>query len=453
MLRPAPGGSSHVTRPQGPLPLPFQRLPVILLVCSGALAAAWGLSATMEPIYRSQARGFEPSVTEGFSLSDASANLPSGPKLPTGNADRQASLIGLLRTAEMRVRVASGIEGVTANDLEDRVDFDVDAYNMVVVTAWDRDPRRAAEVPNRYFELLQDELRRTARRDLERRGALLAGSVAQAEQELADAERARLEFLQASGSVDYQAELLAGSARIQTLREELARLAVRADTLDDETREIAAQRDARPEFIPSSRTEALNPRLAELRGQLGREQAVLAAMMTAETGDFPRVRAQRTRVEQLASQLAAEEEIVESSRSFAADPLRQSYEARLVDLEIERANLGTARSAREGQLAEALAEWRRLPAFESGLRRHDDEIARLRGLIETERLQLAETRLALDGDPPYIELVARAQEPAEPYFPSLPLNLGLALLGGLVLSGFVVAGIERAARWRAEAPW
>ncbi|MBL7009131.1 MAG: hypothetical protein ISR76_09045 [Planctomycetes bacterium] len=442
-----------MTRQNGPFPLFLQRFPVVLLVCAGALAAAWWLTGQMEPVYRSQARAFEPASAESFSLSSDSANLPSGPKLPTGNTERQASLMGVLRTAEMRVRVANEIESLTAAELEDRVDFDIDAFNLIVVTAWDSDPRRAAEVANKYFELLQDELQRVTRRDLGSRKALLEGSIAEAEAGLRSAEVARLEYLQASGSVDYQAELQAASGRIQVLREELSRLAVRGDTLDDEAREIAAQRDARPDFVPSSRTEGLNPRLAQLRGELGREEATLAAMLVKQTAEFPQVKAQQERINHIRQELEAEVEVLEDSRSFAADPLRQSYEARLVDLQIEGANLEVQRRAREEQLAEAMKEWQRLPGFQSGLRVFDDEIGRQRAMLETLRLQHAETRLALDGDPAFIELVERAQEASEPYFPNLALNLGIALLFGVLLSALMLAATSRVARWRLEAPW
>jgi len=442
-----------VTRQNGPFPLFLQRFPVVLLVCAGALAAAWWFTGQMDPVYRSQARGFEPTQAESFSLSAEVSQLPAGPKLPTGNSERQASLLGVLKTAEMRVRVANEIEGLTAADLEDEVDFQIDSTNLVVVTAWDADPRRAAEVANKYFELLQDELQRVTRRDLGNRKTLLEASVAESQAALAEAEQARLAYLGASGSVDYQAELQAASARIQTLREELSKLAVRADTLGDEEREITAQRDARPDFIPSTRTEGLNPRLAQLRGELGQAEAALAAMLVKQTPDFPRVKAQQQRIDQIQSQLDAEEDVLESSRSFAADPLRQEYEQRLVNLQIESANLSVQRQARETQLDEAMEEWQRLPAFQAGLRGFDDEIARQRSLIETLQLQQAETRLALEGDPAYIELVERAQEPIEPYFPHLGLNLAIALFLGLLLSALVVVTYERVGRWREAAPW
>ncbi len=442
-----------MTRPTGPFPLLLQRFPVVLLVCAGALAAAWWLTERMEPIFRSQARGFEPATAESFSLSSDTANLPTGAKLPTGNPERQASLLGVMQTAEMRVRVANEVEGVSASDLEDKVDVDIDAFNLVVVSAFDPDPRLAAEIANTYFELLQDELQRVARRDLGRRQTVLEGSLGEAETKLAEAEQQRLAYLEASGSVDYEAELQAASGRIQTLRDELSRLAVRRDTLDDERREITAQHDARPEFIPSSRTEELNPRLAQLRNELAKEEASLAAMLARETADFPRVKAQQLRVDQIQAQIDAEEEILESSRSYSADPLRQGYAERLVNLQIEEANLSVQREARQTQLDEAMAEWNAMPAIQAGLRGIDDEIARQRGLVESLRLQLAETRLAMDGDPAFIELVERAQEPAEPYFPKLPLNLAIALLLGILLSALMVAMTERVSRWRQEAPW
>ncbi len=442
-----------MTRRTGPFPLFLQRFPVVLLVCAGALLAAWWFSATMEPVYRSQARGFEPATAESFSLESDTANLPAGAKLPSGNSERQASLLGLMKTAEMRVRIANRVEGVTAVELEDRVDVDVDAYNMIVVTAYDGDPRRAAEVANTYLEVLQEELQRTTRRDLGRRQVVLEASLADAEAALTAAEQERLDYLQATGSVDYEAELLAASNRVQELREKLAQLEVRGATLADERAELVAQRDARPEFIPSSRTEARNPRLDQLRNELAKEEAALAAMLARQRPDFPPVKAQQQRLDQILSLIALEEEVIESSRSFDADPLRQTYEQRLVDLELEEANLAVQRAARQDQLDAALAEWRALPGFQSGLRRFDDEIARQNALAETLRLQLAEARLAMDGDPAFIEVVERAQEPAEPYFPNLLLNLSIALLAGVLLSALMIVMFERAARWREEAPW
>ncbi|RMH05213.1 MAG: hypothetical protein D6702_00735 [Planctomycetota bacterium] len=450
-LRAAP--SEPLPRPDGPYPLLLQRLPVVLLVCAGSLLGAWWLTGRMEPVYRSQARAFQPAGVESFSLASDEAALPGGPKLPTGDSEQQASLLGLLKTAEMRVRVANALEGVSAADLEDRVDFDVDAFNRLVVTAWSPNPAQAAEIANTFVAQLQEELRRTTRRDLGQRARVLESAIAARRAELEAAEQDRLDFLAAAEAVDYEEELKARSAAIQELRDQLAQIDIRTGTIADEIETVRAQRDSRPEMVPAGRTEKLNPRLAELRGELGRAEAALAAMLARQRPDYPPVKAQQQRVESIRAELAAEEEILEDSRSYEADPLRQEFEKRLVDLEIEAAGLEVERAARQRQLDQALAEWRRLPEFQAGLKRHDEEIARLRGLIETLDLQLAEVRLALDGDPAYIELIERAQEPAAPYFPNLGLNLVLALAAGLLLSVLAVTAWERYRRWQEVAPW
>ena len=448
---PFPEALAHPTG--GPLLLLYERVYILLLVCAAAVAAAWWLTDEMQPLYRSQARGFLPSTPDGFSLSNELQNLPSGPKLPTGSAEVQDSLLGVLRSGEMRQRVSAALADRDSEYLRNHVEFDFDKFNLLVITAWDADAVQAEETAKTYLQEFQALLQQATQFELARKQELFAAASQETEASLETLEQERLEFLAASQTVDLDAQLSVVSDRIVEIRTEIARLEVEAESLVEERRQLVAERDARPDFVPSSRVEEPNPSIQALERDIREEEARLAALRIRYTDEYPEVKQSLTRLAELRGQLEAQEALVERSRSYSADQLRSAYEQRIAELQVREAGNAEELRIRREQLDQALAEWRALPGIRAGLDRIDREIAQLQESLAQQEQRLAEVRLFQERNPTYIQVVESPTVATEPTLPNRTVNLlvalGLGVLGGSVLLGL----LGRMRRFREAAPW
>jgi len=440
---------------RGAIALIYRRLPVVILVCAGAVAVALWLSATLTPVYRSQARVFLPSRTTSLSLSSGEDNLPTGPKLPTSSTDTQDSLIGLLtvlQSGEALQQIAAEVD-LDAEKLRKNVDFEVDKYNFIVVTAWDQSADRAKTIADSFVSRLNDYLRRKTRESLGEDAAVLEKAVNQARDQVQRIRAEKTAFLAAHGAADFDAEMQALSARIEGLRGSLSQDAVRASSIDDQLASLHQRYDARPEFTETSRVEESNPRLISLHEEIEKDKAALAGELQRHTREWPSVKSLEAKIAAEEEELAAEEATIAKSKTYTADPVRGSMEQQILELELEKTRLATERTTLRSQLEAALAEWKTLPGFRTGLEDIDQRLDEARQDARDLQLKLDETHLALERDPEYLEIVEAPSVASKPSFPDTTLNVVLALVLGLIAGIMVALGMGRAAAWREAEPW
>ena len=154
---------------RGLLQSSYERVHVVLLVAIGAVLGTWWITGKLPLIYQSQSRFFMPEASDGFSLHNEAENIPKGPKLPTSNPETQSSLRGLMATSEFQLRVSAKFDNLSSRDIEDSVSIKVDKFNLIVITAEDTSPTRAAEIANRFPSLLQKDLRQRTMLDVQKK--------------------------------------------------------------------------------------------------------------------------------------------------------------------------------------------------------------------------------------------------------------------------------------------
>ncbi len=447
-----------MTPSTGPIQLLYQRLYVVVVVTIAAALAAWFFSERVTPIYRSQARIFLPMRGDAFSLTSEEANMPTGPRLPTGSAELLDSLMGLLEAADLRQLVAAQIEGRTSADLEKSVSFAVDKFNRVTISVFDPDPemaRRIAETYVREFRVRLDETTKAAMRS---NADLLVQAIEDTERQIHELEQERLRFLQGKGTVDYSTEFAMKSEEVALYRRQVATLDAKVASaqqgIAELERQLAERPDATPEnFVPRSRSEVRNPRLDQLASEIRAAEVELAELKTKYRPKHPDVVAKEEQLKLLRDELASESERIAGTEEFGPDPMREDLEKQLVTQRIALEAANGERARYQELLERAQAELMALPEVASKLEDFDSRLKKLRETLSLSRSRLNEFQLYLKRDTSYLGIAEAPVAPQTPYLPRTDLAVLAGALLGLVLSVTLAVGMVRAAVFRQEALW
>jgi uncharacterized protein involved in exopolysaccharide biosynthesis len=433
--------------------LVYERLYVVILIVAASVASAWLISESMTPVYRAQARFFLPTVNESFSLTREQSNLPNNIKFPNNNPLVQDSMVGILKTSEIRARVSANVPERDSAYLEKNTDIDTDKFGFTVVTTWDQDPRLAELVANEYVVQLQRHFEQSSRASEAKMRAVLQRAVDTAKEEITQLTTERLGLMSANDSVDFGSEFSALSSQIQGLRNKIAELDVSLSTITDRRSTIVLLRDARPEFVESSHSEVANPRLSQLKGDIGTIESELKTLALRFKPSHPAILEKEALLAAKASQLSLEAERVEGSRNYTPDAMRLDFDKQLAGLDIQQAALGKEREVRIALLDEALAEWRTMPAFKARLDELAQKISKKMGYLANTRSREMEFELYETVNPNFVEVTESAVAGATPHLPNIPVNLAVAAFFGLVLGIGMAVLLTRMRNYWEEAPW
>ncbi len=431
----------------------YERLYVVLLVVAASLLAAWVISSSITPVYRAQARFFLPTVNESFSLTRELSNLPNNLKFPNVNPLVQDSMVGLLTTPEMRAKVSAQVSERDSAYLEKNVDVATDKFGFTVVTVWDQEPQVAERLANEYLVQLQRHFERSSRTSEAKMRGVLLSAIQTANAEIEQLTQERLALMSANDSVDYGSEFNSLASRIQSLRSRISELDVNIETLADHRSALISQRDLRPEFVESGRSEVANPRLNQLRGDIGTLEAEIKTLELRYKASHPMLLEKQALLQAKSTQLAEEVERVEGSRNFAPDTMRRDFDKQIANLDIQQATLGKEREIRLAAMTVALEEWQSMPSYKVQLDIISQKLAKKAGYLSDARAREMEFKLYEIVNPNFIEVTESAVAGTTPHLPNIPINLSVAGLFGLILGiGLAVLMTRLRDNWE-EAPW
>jgi len=431
---------------------------VVAIVTLMALAAAWFVADRMEPLYRSQARCFMPTRADMLSLTSETGNLPDGPKLPTGVTEAQDSLLGVLRAADLRQTVAAGIEGRSSAQLAKAVDFDIDKYNLITITAYDADPATAQRIAQEYLRAFRGKLDETTKAGIRENAGVLAAAITSTAQDIARVEKERQDFLRGQGTVDFGTEfdMLAGQVKAYTQKiDELdAELVALRSGREEIARQLALLPDADPaNFVPRARSEVTNPAIEQLKLQIRGANSELQRLRSLYREDHHLVQSQLGLLGQLNADLTEQQERIAGSADFGPNPLREQLEGRLVDQDLMITGTQAERAKYAELLIAAQTAFQKLPEYALKLDDFAAELANLKSTLSNQRNRAAELDLYLMRSSSFLAVAEDPALPTESWFPNMPLILLAAGLLGLVLSVTLAVAMARTAQFRQEALW
>lgn len=417
-----------------------------------SIVAAFLVTNSLEKTYRSQARCYLPAQSDTLSLSDESGNLPTTPKLPTSNTETQTALLGVLKSAELRAIVASKITERNSEHLKKYVDFDMDTYNFIVISAYDTDPKIARKIAETYLSEFSNELDTNTKSRVSNNVETLVAAITRSEKNLNELESQKRSFLKENNSIDFGTEIGQYQARITRYQDALDGDKAALASIKEQREEVKRSYDLRPDFSQSGYTEVNNTRLDSLKSSLAAAQIELENLKI-EFRNTNEITAQNNKIRILTEQIANEEAKIEGSRTFNADTLKINFETQLANFDVTEADLETKIALHLARLKDAEDRLRQLTDLKTQLDVIDAELRNTRDNLRQKRDRYAELELYMARTAPFLITAEVPIEATEAYFPIMWLNVLVAAMMGLAASIIFIIISAQIRTAREAAPW
>jgi len=212
----------------------YRNRAVVLLTLASAMATAWIVSESRDPIYQAQTVFFLPNPLASMPSSFFSGpELPAQvPVLPVTNRALERVYLGILESEAIRKIVAEEVPGKSAFDLIRDADVEISRNHVVEVQVRDEDPDLAARVANAYPLAMERFLLSLSSSQRERNLEAMGNVLSDAEDQLDAARQELLDFLLEQGTPDVGQESLALVRRRQQLEDQVQAVQAELDALD-----------------------------------------------------------------------------------------------------------------------------------------------------------------------------------------------------------------------------
>lgn len=423
------------------------------MVTAVSLIAAYFVTGSMEPAYRSQARCFMPAQTNTVSLTTEEGNVPNSPLLPTANADFQDSLLGILQGADTRNLVASRIQGRDSTWLKKNVEFGVDRFNLITISAFDPDSKMALEMAAEYLRAFQEKLDVTTKDQARDRLTTFQNGIDTATTELTGLLDTRLTFMRDNGAIDFDAELTEVGARQTLLETRIVQLATNIATSVEKVAELEKQIAERPERIDSASTTVNNPATEQLQRNLIEVNRELATLRLSYTDDHPQVIAKLQDLAVFEKEIAAEDARILGTTTSTPDAMTNDLESQRHELEVSSVGFVKEKELTENELVTVKARRLELSLLKTELEAMDAEVRTVRTNLGNYRERKAELEVYMSRNSTFLLVPEYPQEPTETYFPIMWVNLLVAAILGITVGVGLVIVIANIRRYRETALW
>lgn len=441
------------TNTKGPFELFYEHLYVLVIVTAVSIIGAYLVTESITPSYRSQARCYLPTVTETISLNSEAGNIPSSPLLPTANTDFQDSLLGILNGADTRGAVAAKIEGRDSEWIEENVEFDIDRFNLITITAYDPDSGVAMAVAQEYLRTFQEKLDSATKDRASQLLTTFADGIGGSLEELSNMEEERLNFMREHGAIDFDTELGQLNNRQVELENLLSGAQTQLASLLEQRTAMAQHLASRPETSESASTMINNPLLEGLRRGLSDANRELVGLELQFKGNHPDLVAKREEIAALESQIAAEEEVVSGTSTLTPDSLRTDLNSRMIDLDLEEADLRTKITSYTASLATTKERRLELSLLQADLESIEARISASRTTVGNYRDRKAELELYMARNPTFLVVPEYPIEASKPYLPILWVNLLVAGVLGFTTAVCMVLILDQVRLTREASLW
>lgn len=441
------------TKTKGPFELFYEHLYILVIITAVAIIGAYFVTESITPSYRSQARCYLPTITETISLNSEAGNIPSSPLLPTANTDFQDSLLGILKGADTRGAVAAKIEGRDSEWIEENVEFEIDRYNLVTITAYDPDSAIAKEVAEEYLRTFQGKLDSATKERAMKLLETFDSGIKVTLVELTTMEEERLNFMREHGAIDFNSELGQLTNRQVELENLLSGAQTQLASLLEQRTAMAQHLESRPETSESVSTLINNPLLEGLRRELSEANRDLVGLELEFKGNHPDLVAKREEIAALESQIASEEEVIRGTSTVTPDTLRTELNSRLVDLDLEEADLRTKIASYTDALAATKERRLELSVLQADLESIEARISASRSTVGNYRDRKAELELYEARNPTFLVVPEYPIEASKPYLPIMWVNLLVAGILGFTTAICMVLVLDQVRQTREAALW
>lgn len=399
------------------------------VLCLLLVTVSAGLyTASQEPRYAAHTQVL---IRVDFTPPEEVARSRVAPLLEAQNIETQVEILGsawLMERARQRAERVARLAPVV-----DATVAQVRKTNIVSIGITSRSPQTASLLANALADAYVERSLELNRRAVEQALQYVAAQSRLAYRELCADETALRAFQERTGMMEAAATSGQQANEVVALKEQVRTLGADLRAAEAEAAQLTRLRRLTSPTIVSERRQAVNPAAQALSDQLLALELQRLKLQDEYTPDSRKIRQLDEQLEAVRDRLSREDRQVVTAEVYAANPLRQQLDERLMALESRRVS-GRARQAAlaaalpaensrlatlPGQQVEFSRLTRRVKVSEAS---YVDLLARYKDLLITRGSRIADAAV-----------ISRATPPPEPVGPNLRQNLVIGVALGLLL--------------------
>ncbi len=427
----------------------YRRKWIVLLLVAASIAAAVVLTKRLETQYEALAEFYVPQDAVGPVPGPEAGKL----RMSSGIKDHARVQVALLKTQKTKRAVAEKFPDKTAADFNRDVDFVVTPEASIRIFARDSDPETAALVANAFVEHFEQFHTEVVERDILRSLEGIEGQLTELGDFKREAEDEKEKFQTDLNVASLSTKLIELESQRTRFESRFQDAEIDRQVAEERIKALEEQQKLEVDAYSAGEIILQSPVITTLEQTLTQLELERAGLANDLKEDHPDVVALRERQTTAEAALKREIQRVVDSKSKTAGSLYENLRLQLTTAYVtyrtaaaRSAGLSAVISGLNESIAAVPNQVTALSRLEDRILRYEAQIRKLRQTKDTMTAQL----LTLSD---VVLVTEEAMAPSKPIFPILPLNVGVAGFGGLVVGVLYAFLLDHLSRRRLRHRW
>jgi len=415
----------------------YQRKRTILIIIFSAIFFAGILSYLLPPIYQANTDFFISNKPDTLTfLSPASSQeIKRTPLLPIANEEQQAVYLGILKSRNLIGKVSQKT-GKAYKQLAKDTDFRISNEYLIGLYSRDKNPMVAANVANTYVEVFNDFLDSFASGPSAKNRLAIQDEINDIRRKLkkAEDELRRFKLTNRSLFINEDASVIGREKINMQMEVEKVQISLRVN--DDHVAKLVDLLAEEAQIYVSSPLIYSNPIIMRLQTQLSDIENAMVSLTVDIQGQHPDMVKLKNQYEKKKKELEIEIKKIVESAAKAPDSFHEKLRQQLVNALVERQSTQARIMALKTAIDNLERRMESFPVLQAEVENISRQAALYKNTLDNLRLQLDEMKAQEKRKMQNVIIVSPALLPELPVYPSILLNVIVALLLGLIIGIF-----------------
>jgi len=415
----------------------YQRKRTILMIIFTGILSAGIISYILPPIYQANIVFFLSDKPDTLTfLSPASPQeIKRTPLLPIANEEQQAVYLGILKSKSLMAKVSEKT-GKSYDRLGKDTDFRISNEYLIELYSRDENPTIAANVANAYVEIFNDFLDSFASGPTGKKRRAMEDEINNIKRKLKKEEDELRRFKLKNRSLFINEDASAINREKINMQMEVEKVQISLRVNDDHVAKLVDLLAEEAQIYVSSPLIYSNPIIMRLRTQLSDIENAMVSLTVDIQGLHPDMVKLKNQYEKKKKELEIEIKKIVESAAKAPDSFHEKLRQQLVNALVERQSTQARIMALKTAIDNLERRMESFPVLQAEVENISRQAALYKNTLDNLRLQLDEMKAQEKRKMQNVIIVSPALLPELPVYPSILLNVIVALLLGLIIGIF-----------------
>lgn len=422
-------------------------LVVVVAVVAAFASSAW-LAQRLPKVYEARASFYVPIVQDVFSLTTETGGAMRAVPAPTVVRDQLRGYFGILSSQRVAASVAATVPERLLWQINKATRFRLTSAGMFLITVSDKDPAVAARIANTYADSFNDLFEEISLPRAKKTRTFIEDQLQKVQVSLIVAEEQLGRFKKTYRTVSLAEETSENVKRAKEARAQFDLAKVALEELRTRIRVLKQGIATEAQLQLSSQVITTNPQVQQLQARLNDLEVERAGLLSRFTSLHPEVIKRQRQIDEAKKLLQEEVQRLVSGETHSLNPVYENLRQNLVTLYADERALGARLAGLQGIVQKLDAELEQLPDVQRRLAGLTRVVRHLEDTDRTLAQKLEDARIQEKREIQTFLVVDRAVAPEHPTYPNALLSVPAAVTLAAVLTSFYSAFLGYFARRR-----